>query len=132
MGKLVAVIYFLAGASVFASTNGYDLKMELSINDKHISSPRIIAKEGETALVTQDSNGEKIFVEVIATEKPTDNKKSILMRFVIGTISSTGEKKILSTPQMIALENERAEISVGNQAKKVDLDLSIIATRKVL
>jgi hypothetical protein len=132
MGKITTLICILVGSSAFASTNGYDLKMELSMNGKHVSSPRVITKEGETASITQDSNGEKIFMDVIATEKPTDNKQAILMKFVVGTISATGEKKIVSTPQIIALENQKAEIKVGNQPGKEDLALSVIATRKAL
>lgn len=131
--KLTALIFcFFIASSAFASTNGYDLKMEVSMNGKHVSSPRVITKEGETASITQDSNGNKMFVEVVATEKPTDNKKAIHMNFVVGTISPTGEKKIEATPQIITMENEKATISVGNKKGKSDFSLTVIAKRKAL
>lgn len=37
----------IIGSSAFASNNGYDLKMDLSMNGKHVSSPRIIVKAGK-------------------------------------------------------------------------------------
>lgn len=132
MGKILVVMIFLVCNSVFASTNEYDLKMDLSINGKHVSSPRVIAKEGETTSMTQDSNGEKIFMDVIATEQVINNKQSILMKFVIGRFSETGERTILSTPQIITIDNKRAQITVGDKQEKEDLALSVIATRKAL
>ncbi len=115
-------------ASALANTGGYDLNIELSMNGKHISSPHVIAKEGETASVIQQIDGEKIFMDVITTERPTD--KGISMKFVVGKISATGEKEIISTPQVIALENEKAQISV--RSKKERVSLTVVASRKAL
>lgn len=42
--KLFAIVLAFVGSSAFASTNGYDLKMDLSLNGKHVSSPRVIVK----------------------------------------------------------------------------------------
>jgi hypothetical protein len=44
--------------------------MDLSLNGKHVSSPQVVTKEGETTTVIQESNGQKIFMEVVATENP--------------------------------------------------------------
>lgn len=120
----------LVGSPALAKSNAYDLKMELSLNGKHVSSPRILTKEGESASVTQEANGEKVFLDVIATEKPTNNKPGILLKFVVGTVSATGEKTTVSTPQIIALENEKAQISVT--AKDREMSLSVSASRKTL
>lgn len=132
MGKLMALICFLVGSSALANTNAYELKMELSMNGKHVSSPRLITEEGKQASITQESDGKKMFIDVIATEKETDNKQAILMKFVIGTISATGKKTIVSTPQIISLENLKAEITIGDQPGKEDLSLAVVATRKIL
>ncbi len=132
MEKFMGLICFLVGSTVLASTNAYDLKIELSMNGKYVSSPRLITEEGKQASITQESEGKKIFIDVIATEKPTGSKQAILMKFVIGTISATGEKKIVSTPKIITLENKKAEITIGDQPGKEDLSLSVVATRKTL
>ena len=132
MGKIVALVCFLIGSSALASSNAYELKMELSMNGKHVSSPRIITEEGKPASVIQDSDGKKMFIDLIATENKTENKQAILMKFVIGTMSAAGEKKILYTPQIITLENKKAEIKIGDQPGKEDLSLSVVAIRKTL
>ncbi len=62
MGKFMALICFLVSSSVLASTNAYDLKLELSMNGKHISSPRIITEEGKLASITQESDGKKMYI----------------------------------------------------------------------
>ncbi len=54
------------------------------------------------------------------------------MKFVNGTISATGEKTIVATPQIISLENLKAEIMIGDQPGKEDLSLAVVATRKIL
>lgn len=131
MRKLIALC-FLIGSSAFANTNGYDLKMDLAINGKHISSPRVITKAGETASITQESNGQKIFVDVVATEQSKDNKQAILMNFAVGTISATGEKNVLFTPEVATLENEKAEIDLGDRQEPEKVSLSVIAVRKSL
>jgi hypothetical protein len=132
MKTITALFSLLISSSVFASTNGYDLKIELSMHGKHVSSPRVTTKEGEVASVTQEANGEKIFMDVIATEKPTNNKQAILMKFVIGTISAEGIRTVVATPQVISIANEKAQITLSNEQGKEDLSVSVIASRKAL
>ena len=131
--KVILVLFtvFLSG-SAFAATNGYQLKLDLSIGGKHVLSPQILVTEGATASVTEEVDGEKTFIEVVATEKPTGKKNAILMKFVVGTVTSSGERRILSTPTLISLENNMAQITVENKKPKGDLTLSAIATRKNL
>ena len=55
-----------------ASGTAYDLKMDLSLDGKHIASPRVIMKAGQVASIIHDSSaGEKIYLEIVAAEKPT-------------------------------------------------------------
>ena len=56
----MSLIIFLLNSFSFANNPIYDLKMELSLNENRLS-PRIIVKEGETASITQDSNGQKFY-----------------------------------------------------------------------
>lgn len=130
---MLGIALLLIGSSAFGSTKGYDLKMELSLNGKHISSPRIIVKEGETATVTQKTDSEESFIEVVAIEGTVQNHNSIMMKFVVGTISKNGERTIVSKPQILARENEPAQITVSEKENgPVQLSLSVIAKRKAL
>lgn len=131
--KLLVLAFFLTGAVASAAvTNGYSIKMDVSMKGKQISSPRVLVKAGELASIVQDSNGEKIFFDVVATETATGQKSGILMKFAVGTLSKNGERKIISSPEIIAVENEKATITVGDQDGKEDLSLSVVATRKTI
>ncbi|MFV8250539.1 hypothetical protein [Bdellovibrio bacteriovorus] len=128
--KLLGLALLMASSSAFASTNGYDLKMHLSLNGKHISSPRIIVKAGETATITQKTNTEETFIEVVATEGEIQNNKGILMNLVVGTIGRDGKRTVISKPQILTKENSPASIQVSG--KDGEVSLSVVAKRRTL
>jgi len=130
MKKIIMGFCLFAGTAAFAS-NGYDLKMELSMNGKKVSSPRLIVVEGAKGSVTQDDGNGKTFIEVVATEGEFQHHKGILMNLVVGTIAKDGTKTILAKPQILAKENEPAQITVGEKDKET-LSLSVLASRKTL
>lgn len=127
----------LASAAI-RKTNGYDLKMKLSLNGKLISSPRIIAKAGETATIIQktDDREEENFIEVTAIDGTILGNEGIMLTFVVGNIAKDGTRKILSKPQVFAKENRKAEVTVEQAAEHGDskemLSLSVVAKRKSL
>ncbi|MFP5518733.1 MAG: hypothetical protein ACLGGX_02425 [Bdellovibrionia bacterium] len=129
--RLVAILLAFLGSSAFAATNGYDLRMDLSLNGKHISSPRLIVKAGEKATINQKTDTAESFIEVIATESSVQNHKGILMNFVIGIVSKNGERIIKATPQVLAKENEPAQVTVGQNIGD-EFSLSVVASRKSL
>lgn len=131
MGKMLIAMSLLIGSSAFAS-NGYDLKMELSMNGKKVSSPRIIVREGETGSITQETSNEKTFIEVVAKEGEIQNHKGIMMNFVVGYIGQDGKRTIVSKTQILTKENETAQITVGNDDGKETMSLSVVAQRKSL
>lgn len=129
--KLLGLALLMVGSSAFASTNGYDLKMDLSMNGKHVSSPRIIVKAGEKGTINQKTDTEESFIEVVATEGQVQNNKGIMMNFTVGYIGKNGERTIVSKPQILAKENEPALITVGEK-DGTELSLSVVAKRKSL
>jgi type II secretory pathway component GspD/PulD (secretin) len=131
--KLLGIFLMIFGNSAFAATtNGYDLKMDLSLNGKHISSPRVIVKASETATITQKTDTEETFIEVIAAEGEIQNHKGILMKFTVGTINKDGKRTIISKPQILAKENEKSQITVGESGSSENLSLSVLAKRRAL
>ncbi|HEY8271671.1 MAG TPA: hypothetical protein VIG33_12340 [Pseudobdellovibrionaceae bacterium] len=122
----VAVLFTLGGSlNSFAREKAFELKMELTINGKHISSPRIIAKEGETAMFMQEDQTQKTFIEVVATEdKIVRGKHSVLMKFVVGSIDPDGQKKVIYKPQVLTLVDHKTDLSVVE-----DIGLSVTASR---
>lgn len=129
--KLIAIVLAFMGSSAFASTNAYDLKMDLWMNGKHVSSPRIIVKAGEMGSISQKTDTEESFIEVVATEGQFQNHKGIMMNFTVGYIGKNGERTVVSKPQILAKENEPALITVGEK-DGTELSLSVVAKRKSL
>lgn len=129
--KLVALVLAFLCSPAFASTVSYDLKMELSINGKPVSSPRLIVKSGEMGSISQTADTEESFIEVIATEGQVQGHKGIMMNFTIGYIGKNSDRTIVSKPQILAKENEPALITVGEK-DGTELSVSVVAKRKFL
>ncbi|MFS4460769.1 hypothetical protein [Bdellovibrio sp. HCB2-146] len=124
--KSLIVAFVLLGSSAFAAGPNYDLKMELSLEGKHVLSPKVIVPAGETASVDDG----KTFVEVVANEGAIQDHKGILMKLTVGTIGKDGKRKILATPQVLAKENQAAQVTVESaNGGPADLSLSIVAKR---
>lgn len=131
--KALVLGLLLISSQAFATTNGYDLKMDLSLNGKKISSPRLYVKEGEVASIEQKNNTDSSYIEVKATESIVDKKKRIKMNFTVGIVDKFGQKVITSKSNVIAKENETVKVVLSeNEDNSKHLSLSIVAKRKSL
>jgi C4-type Zn-finger protein len=132
MLKLVLGL-FLVTSSAFAGANGYDLKFDLSLNGKHISSPRMYVLEGAVASIEQKNSTDSSYIEVKATETMVSNKKRIKMNFTVGVVDKFGQKTVISKQNVIAKENELVKITLNeNEDNSKHLALSVVAKRKSL
>ncbi len=115
-----------------ASINSYELKTNLSINKKHVSSAMVMMREGKLASITQKNNDtdEENFIEVVTTKDDQYMEDGILMRFTIGTVDKNGVKHILARPQVIAKDKQESKISLGAKNGEI-LELSVIAKSKI-
>ncbi len=128
MNNYFAYVVMVLSLPVYAADKAYDLKFDLSSNGEKLSSPRLIVKEGETGTVTQDAKSGQTFIEVVATESK-DHKNAVLMKFVVGTVSADGKRTTVSRPQILAMENEVATMSVAEKGSKEVVSLSVVAKR---
>lgn len=129
--KLLGLALLMVASSAFAKTKGYDLKIDLSLKGKHVASPHLVVKEGEKATITPQSDNAARFIEVTATEGEVQGHKGILMNFTVGSITKDGKRTILSTPEILAKENESAQIVVGGK-DGAELSMSVVAKRTAL
>ncbi len=112
--KVFVILSVLFASTAFAGKKVYDLKMNLFIDGRQVSSPHIVSREGEKAMLTQSGKNGGNFVEVVAMPVVLNGKESIQMNFTVGTISAKGVRKILATPRLITGNNQTAEISQDN------------------
>jgi hypothetical protein len=126
--KILAMVILMTFGNAFAATNTYNIKMNLSIKGKNNYPTQITADEGKATTVTQKSNekDDETFVDVITTKKLLkNNKEGISIKFTAGTIDKKGERHIQFNPQILAIENQSAQITEG------DLSLSFIVTKQI-
>lgn len=127
MKALIAIFSVLICTTAFAaSKNSFDLKMQLSINGKNVSSPRLQVMEGETASVFQKTDTQHFFMEVVTTESDAANKDLILMKFIVGEITADGRRNILSRPEILTRENSEASITQANNdgSRKIEIQVT--------
>lgn len=113
-------------------TNSFDVKIDLSWNGKRVSFPSIIVKDKETATVTQKTGDEEDFIEIYATEGKIQKHQGIMMKFTVGSIDKNGTRVVFSQPQILAKENEAAQITVSDKEKGLrELSLSVVARKNL-
>ena len=93
------------------------LDMKLMIDGREVSAPVVAVLDGETAKISQRSTEinkfNETFIEVQAKQTLVDKIAGIKMNFVISQIID-GKKKVISTPQVFALDGGEAEVTVTN------------------
>ena len=106
----------------------YDLKIDYSVDGKHIDSPTVILSEGDPTTVTKETADGKFFLTIATVaHKAEPNKKVIALEMIIGKFEKDGKETILSKPKIIANEGETATISIGDaKTKKERISLTIV------
>lgn len=135
MVKITALLFFLMSSTVFAAgPTAYNMKVDLSLNGKHIGSPQVTTTAGDQASVIIDSKNQKYFIDVVANEEPAKDggKSGVNMNFTVGTVSATGKKTVISNAGIIAVENEKAQLSQTNNKGVEEFSLAVVVNRKAL
>lgn len=136
--KAFFLLLLMISTQAFSATTGYDLKMDLSLNGKHFSSPRLYIQEGVVGSIeasAKDKSGylDTNYIDVKATEVLVDKKKRIKMNFTVGIFDKTGLKTVTSKSNVIVRENENVKVTLSeNEDSTKHLVLSIVAKRKSL
>lgn len=108
------------------------LDMKLMIDGREVSAPVVAITEGETAKISQKATEinefKETFIEVQANQTKIDEIPGIKMKFVISQ-TIDGKKKVISTPQVFALDGGEAEVTVGSQNGNINnMKFSVIPT----
>lgn len=89
------------------------MTMALSLNGKIVSKPQIITHLNSMASISQksDNSQKELLIEVLPSLQNTNNQEAILMKFKVGH-RENGQIKWFSSPQILAKNNQEAEITV--------------------
>lgn len=151
--KFLATILLIAGQLSFAATTmtatstanrtttsaitdstkktGFLFSMDLSLNGKHVGSPRISVLENQQAEISQGTEGGgTYFVSVIAKEATMQNQKGIMMSLEVGTTAKDGTRTVISKPEIFAKENTPAKMTNAKADGTEEMALTITAKKQ--
>lgn len=123
--KAISLFFIFLSSSTWAATNVYELQIDLTLNQKPTISKQLSIADGSKVTISEEGKGVTTTVEVTAKEGAIQNTKGIVFDLVIGTIAKDGKKTILSRPQILAKENEPAEITSANNENEISLSLLV-------
>lgn len=125
MKYLLLLFFFVFISNGFANEKDVlVLDVELNLDGRLVAQPNVISFSGETAKiesVSKDGNG--ICIEVTPT---LQNTNQVHMTFVLVKIEQE-KKSIISSPQIISLLGQPAEIKIESQDQS-DMSLSLTVT----
>ncbi len=111
-------------------TKGFDLKAEVYIDGKLVSSPHLSTAPNERAKISQKTAANPdTTIEVVASDYASaqaDN--AIKIQFTV-TRFENGKRKVISRPQIVSLSGVPAELSLAETGKPEALKIKVIATR---
>lgn len=113
------------------STLKYEIAMDVFVGGKKVSSPRVITNIGETASITQ-TNGESGFGFEVQSQESTFNGESMIhLKLQVDAIDAQGAKTVLAKPEILTLEGQEAEVTVGGKDEDRDLRIVVKARRRL-
>lgn len=119
-----------ATASATPAHSVYKIDMNLVLNGKHVSSPKMYVISGEKAEiqnVTESGHGH--FIEVTPSEMAEEPGK-VHLKFTVGLIVKRA-RQILSNPEMIVSEGQTGTIAVGEGDDPENFTLTVLVNRQV-
>lgn len=129
MKAIILITVCLVSVQTFANTKGFDVKTEITVDRKLVSSPRIIVAPGVMASMShKDETSKEMIVEMVASDYLSGkNSDGILTKFKVSS-NKGGKRTVIATPQFISISGQEAEISV-TQNKSETFRMKITATR---
>jgi hypothetical protein len=129
MKKYLALFLSILSFSAFSS-EGYKLDMNVLLDGKVVSRPKIIVEKGKKAILTQEDSKSKMMTEIsiVVTEGEVQGSKGILLNLEI--MHKEGEaRKVIARPQVLISEGKEALFETANNDGTNKMELKVIATR---
>lgn len=130
MKKIIMILSVLIATAVCAAPQTYLIEGKFLIEGELISSPQIIAQEGESAEVEVGSeDGEVMKMGVFASEASNEQiKDGILMKFNLAY--KNDETKFKSSPQLLVKSGAESAIQILDESGKETMTFKVKAVRQ--
>lgn len=117
----------ITSAFAVSSQNTYQLNLEVKMNGELVNFPNKTIQEGKKTTLVHNHKGKTVFIDILAKESEIleDERASVQMNFTLSEIKPGGKKTVLSNPQIITIENERASIAQSNEQGQEVLSVTV-------
>lgn len=129
MKNLFAIIILFLAGTAWAAPRQYEIDMELMVDGKVVSTPKIITMEGTKASIESAGAEGGTFVEVTPSEKTIKGVDGILMEMKVGFVDDTGFRRVLAQPRILAKDGAKAQIILDDKKKNQEVTLKATAKR---
>lgn len=132
MKKALSVLLTFASISTFA-TNGYKLSMNILLDGKVVSSPKVVVKSGKKAMLRQKNSKTNLTTEIsiLASEGEIEGNKGIFLDLSVAHLIGK-DRKIVSKPKRLVSEGKEALFETSNSNGSEKFELKVIANRVTL
>ena len=131
MRKLVLIAMILVSPFASTGTLKYRIHVLLARKGVPVTSATVITRSGEWALITQNDGDVHHRVHISAMDSTFNGESMIHLKLKIENLNDQGGYLVLAQPEILARENQRAEVSVGSAEGDSDLDLNVFAEHTI-
>ncbi|MEY4617498.1 MAG: hypothetical protein RJB66_2458 [Pseudomonadota bacterium] len=129
MRKLILISMIMISPFASTGTLKYRIQMNLSRGGEVVSTGTFLARNGEAVEISQGNTNTNHIIEVTAIETTFNGESMIHLKLKVEGVEKNGERVVIAEPEILAHENQMAELVVGSQEKQNDLQVNIIAER---
>lgn len=119
------VMLLMAATWCRADSRAFELSLDLTIDGRHIGSPRVVLEDGVKASIALEDK----FIDVVARASPEFD--GIDISFWIGE-TKDGQRKIVATPSVVTHPGQPAKlkVSVDDPASEIKQLTVVVTARK--
>ena len=107
----------------------FKVSMDLVSNEKVISNPKMIIKEGRIATAISGPKTKRTYFEILANQKNPLNENEILLELRVGYINDNGTKSVIAKPKLTATSGKETLLTIIDPNNNEDLTLRIFTEK---
>lgn len=129
---ILTLTLFITSAAQASNPGAFDLRMQITRNEKIIASSKITVKDGEMGSLVSESEDSKTYFDITATERNISGSKGIFMKLEIAHVRKDGSKTIVTSPSLLAKVGKESVVLLQQDGVKGEdeLFLKVIAVKK--
>ena len=126
---LLCIFLFSTSSMAMIPKKTFKVSMDLVSNEKVISNPKMIIKEGRIATAISGPKTKRTYFEILANQKNPLNENEILLELRVGYINDNGTKSVIAKPKLTATSGKETLLTIIDPNNNEDLTLRIFTEK---